>query len=404
MSEIQQNSRNSVQQSIAGMDVIGMTSDMVKIPSCSNTEFHESEIVLYISNLLRKEGIQASVSEALPGRYNLVATLNGNGNGRSLMLCGHMDTVPAYDMQDHLSGKVKDGRLHGRGACDMKGPLAAMLAAFIGIKRSGISLAGDLVFAAVIDEEETGKGVENLVKNGPFVDAAVIGEPTNLQLAVGQKGLEWIRIDVAGKKVHGGRMKEGINAIAMAGRLIEKIYREYVPVLDKRVHPVLGRPTINIGRIEGGDQPSTVAGSCSLSIDRRRVPEESLDQVYDELSALIDALHDEDPKFNAELKSYFYPEILMAHNPFCTDENDPIVVSAKTVMQRMAFSDLELTFFPAWTDAGILAGFTQAKCIVVGPGDLAFAHTPDEFIETTQLVQAAQFYGELALEYCSKER
>jgi acetylornithine deacetylase/succinyl-diaminopimelate desuccinylase len=404
MNELAQKNRDLIRNHIADIDVIAMTSDMVKIPSCSMTEFHETEMVRYIKDYLQKEGIQSEIQEALPGRHNLIAILKGSGDGLSLMLCGHMDTVPAYDMKDHLSGSVRDGRLHGRGACDMKGPLAAMLAAFVGVKRSGLTLKGDLVFAAVIDEEETGKGVEYLAKNGPFVDAAVIGEPTNMRLAVGHKGLEWIRIEVAGKKVHGGRMSEGINAIAMASRLIEKIYRDYVPVLDKREHPILGKPTINVGRIEGGDQPSTVAGSCSLSIDRRRVPEETLEQVYDELSALITDLHHEDPRFNAEIKSYFHPELLMAHNPFCTDEEEPVVVSAKKVMQEMEMENLDSTFFPAWTDAGILAGFTQARCIVVGPGDLAYAHTPDEFIETAQLGQAAQFYGELALEYCSKKR
>jgi acetylornithine deacetylase/succinyl-diaminopimelate desuccinylase family protein len=386
------------------IDVVKLTSELVKIPSCSETDFHENDVALYICNLLRENGLQADLSEALPGRFNVISVIKGRGEGPSLMLCGHMDTVPAYDMKDHLSGSVIDGVLHGRGACDMKGPLTAMLAAFIAVKQSGVALAGDLVFAAVIDEEETGKGVEHLAKHGPFVDAAVIGEPTNMQLALGHKGLEWISITVIGKKVHGGRMHEGINAIEMASRLIQKIYAEYVPILDTREHPILGKPTINIGKIEGGDQPSTVAGSCTISIDRRRVPEETQDQVYDELEYLISALHEVDSRFTANLTSYFPMSSLMDHKPFCTALDDPLAVSALFCMNQLSMENTTPTVFPAWTDAGILAGFTQAKCIVIGPGDLALAHTANESIEISQIEQAAQFYAALAFAYCNKNR
>ena len=123
------------------------------------------------------------------------------------MLSGHLDTVPAYGMENPFSGREADGILYGRGACDMKGPLAAMLAAFIGIKRSAMQLLGDLVFTGVIDEEEMGKGVEYLALHGPFVDGAVIGEPTNMRLALGHKGLEWMKINVFGKK--GSRRQDG---------------------------------------------------------------------------------------------------------------------------------------------------------------------------------------------------
>ena len=296
------------QHALAGIDVIQIASDLVKIPSCSQTRVRENDVSAYLYQLLNNEGIAAEVTEALPGRFNVTGILQGSGGGRSLMLCGHMDTVPAYDMQDPHSGLVENGVLHGRGACDMKGPLAAMLAAFIAIKRSNIRLKGDLIFAAVIDEEEMGKGVDYLALHGPFADGAVIGEPTSLRLALGHKGLEWIRVEVFGKKVHGGKMEEGINAIAMAGRLIGAIEQQYAPMIRERVHPLLGHPTINIGRIEGGDQPSTVPGSCTLEIDRRWIPGESLEQVYQELWDIILDLQQHDPRFKAEIKGYYPAE------------------------------------------------------------------------------------------------
>lgn len=383
--------------------MIKIASDLVKIPSCAQTRVRENDVSAYLYQLLCDEGIAAEVTEALPGRFNVTGVLQGNGGGRSLMLCGHMDTVPAYDMQDPYSGLIEGGCLHGRGACDMKGPLAAMLAAFFAIKRSEVRLKGDLVFAAVIDEEEMGKGVDYLALHGPFADAAVIGEPTGMRLALGHKGLEWIRVEVIGKKVHGGKMDLGINAVTMAARLIEKITNEYAPQLKTRFHPLLGHPTINIGRIEGGDQPSTVPGLCTLEIDRRWIPGESLEQVYRELAEIIADLQKADPRFRAEVKGYYPAEELLPHNPFCTELDDPLVASAIRSLQTLGFSDLEPAAFPAWTDAGILAGCTKTKCIVMGPGDLALAHTAGELIEVADLEKAARFYKQLALDYCQKD-
>lgn len=389
-----------MEEQIAKIDVVGIASNMVKIPSYSLLENSESEVAAYIHELLRSEGIRSELKEVEPGRTNIIAVLKGTGGGRSLMLCGHMDTVPAYGMSDPFSGRVEAGKLYGRGSCDMKGPLAAMLAALIGIKRAGIPLKGDLVFAGVIDEEQTGKGVEYLAKNGPFVDGAVIGEPTDMRLALGHKGLEWLKIDVFGKKVHGGNMDKGINAIAMASKLIERIYGQYTPELKRRKHPVLGHPTINIGKIEGGDQPSTVPGICTIEVDRRWIPEESLDQVYAELSAMISELHHQDPNFNAELKSYFSTDDLLPHKPFFTEESDPLVQSTDHALQLYQYPKIEHTVFPAWSDAGILAAYTAAKCIIMGPGNLTLAHTSEEYIETQSLEQATKIYGHLALKYC----
>ena len=384
--------------------MVGIASNMVKIPSYSLLENSESEMATYIHETLSAEGITTQLKEVEPGRFNVTGTLKGSGNGRSLMLCGHMDTVPAYGMEDPFSGRVEDGKLYGRGSCDMKGPLAAMLAAFIGIKRSGITLKGDLIFAGIIDEEQTGKGVEYLAKNGPFVDGAVIGEPTDMRLALGHKGLEWLKIDVIGKKVHGGNMDKGINAIAMASRLIARIYGQYTPLLKRRKHPVLGHPTINIGKIKGGDQPSTVPGICTLEVDRRWIPEENLDQVYAELSAIITKLQQQDPKFNAEIKSFFSTVDLLPHKPFYTEESDPLVQSANNALRQLRSQKRKPTVFPAWSDAGVLAAYTQAKCIIMGPGDLTLAHTSEEFIEIKSLEQAAIFYGMLAQDYCGDLR
>ena len=387
-------------QHVDGAGVVKLTAGLVQIPGCVQTDARERGVAAYIHRLLKTEGIPVELQQAQPGRDNVIATLKGAGGGRSLMLCGHMDTVPPYGMEDAYSGRVVDGILYGRGACDMKGGLAAMLAAIFGIQRSGIRLAGDLVLAAVIDEEEMGKGVDFLAEHGPFVDGAVIGEPTDLQIALGHKGLEWLKIEVRGKKVHGGRLEQGINAVAMAARLLERIYNDYVPRLNARAHPVLGRPTINAGRISGGDQPSTVPDLCTIEFDRRWVPSESLESVYAELNEIIDDLHRQDERFCAQVRGYYPAEALLPHNPFCTDPSDALVQSALLAGPACGLTPASLTAFPAWSDAGILAACTRASCIVLGPGDLALAHTARECVPVEQLKQAARIYAAIALDYC----
>lgn len=391
-------------QSIHQVDVVQIASDLIKIPSYSFLKEQEKQVALYLYQRFLEEDIPVELLEVEPGRFNVSARLPGkeNGKGKSLMLCGHLDTVPAYGMEDPFSGRIEQGILYGRGACDMKGPLASMVAALIGLKRSGLHLTGDLYFSGVIDEEETGKGIEAVVSHGPKVDGAVIGEPTSLRIAIGQKGLEWIRITVFGKKVHGGRMEEGINAIVQAGRLIERIERDYQPRLAERNHPVLGHPTINVGRIEGGDQPSTVPGSCMMEIDRRWIPEESLEQVYDELNELITEMQNEDKTFRAEIRGYYNQGELLQHKPFCISEQDPLVRSMKQAMRRLDLPDLGITNFPAWTDAGVLAGYSSTQCVIMGPGDLALAHSSQESIRVDELEKAAEIYGLLALSYCGQ--
>ena len=162
---------------------------------------------------------------------------------------------------------------------DMKGALAAAMCAMVELKESGTRLKGDLIFCGVADEEEAGIGTRSLIETGPEATYSVICEPTSLEINLGQKGLEWIEVSFRGHKVHGGAQKEGVNAIMMAGRFLHKLETEYLPKLAQRTHPVLGQATLNIGTIAGGDQPSTVADHCSIRLDRRCLPSETIAQV-----------------------------------------------------------------------------------------------------------------------------
>lgn len=264
----------------------------------------------------------------------------------------------------------------------------------------GIIAGGIVYYAAlnIMDEEEAGIGTESLIKTGPEATYAVIGEPTKLEIALGHKGLEWIEISFKGKKVHGGAQKDGVNAIMMAGRFLHKLETEYLPKLEKRTHPVLGTATLNIGTITGGDQPSTVADKCSIRLDRRCLTDETIAQVYEELQAICDELHEEDPKFEAEIRDVFNGET-MPHIPFCTDENSPLVKAAENALGREGMTPV-LTCFPAWSDAGFMNALTKSECIVLGPGDLSVAHSIHEKISKRQLLTAVSVYEEMAREIC----
>jgi succinyl-diaminopimelate desuccinylase len=384
------------------LDVESLAIDLIRIPSYSHTPRQEEKVADYIVAYFQRYGIEVKRQPVEEGRPNVIAKIPGNG-GPSIMFNGHIDTVPPYDMKEPFSGKIQNGNILGRGACDMKGPIAAMMTAMAAIKLSGVTPGGDIYFSAVVDEEEKGIGVEALIQDWPKVDAVIVGEGTDLELCLGHKGLEWIKIEVTGKKTHSGNAKAGINAITMAGRLITYLADEYKLILDTRVHPILGESCINIGTISGGDQPSTVADYCQLTIDRRFVPEETSEQVYRELVQATRVMTARYPGFSAKVSNFFEEGELLPHLPFCTDENSSIVTAIKETIWEQIGKETKLRGLSAWTDAGMIHSQTKADCIVFGPGSLKLAHTANESIPIDQLRQAVALYTGIALKFVGGE-
>ena len=386
----------------AELDVESLALDLIGIPSYSHTPRQEEKVADYIVSYFEKYGIEVKLQQVEEGRPNVIAKIPGNG-GPSIMFNGHIDTVPPYDMKDPFAGIIENGNIRGRGACDMKGPIAAMMTAMAAIKLAGVTPGGDIYFSAVVDEEEKGIGIEALIRNWPNVDAVIVGEGTNLDICLGHKGLEWIKIKVSGKKTHSGNAKAGINAIAMAGRLIAYLADEYELILDARIHPILGQSSINIGTIAGGDQPSTVADFCQLNIDRRFIPEETWEQVYQELIQATEVMKARYPGFSAEVSNFFEEGELLPHLPFCTDENRPIVAAIKQTIRGQLGKEPKIRGLSAWTDAGMIHSQTNADCIVFGPGSLNLAHTAHESIPIDQLRQAVLLYSGIALKFVGGE-
>ncbi|CCQ94709.1 Acetylornithine deacetylase or succinyl-diaminopimelate desuccinylase [[Clostridium] ultunense Esp] len=385
-------------------ELIKLTQDLIKIPSHKDVPNREKEVVDFIYRFCKENELEVELQDVDGARKNVLVYLRGTGNGKTLMFNGHTDTVPPYNMTiDPFKAEVKDGYIWGRGASDMKGPIASMLISMLAIKRSGIKLKGDIIFAGVLGEEEQSEGTEMLVKSGIKADGCIVGEPSNYEYAIGHRGLEWIEIKVKGKAAHGGVPNLGINAISKAAKLILKIEEEIYPKLKERFNEYMGPSVMNFGRIEGGSQPSTVADWCSIILDRRYIPGEDVESVFREYQDVIDALKEEDPDFDAELIRMEENFLTLDHLYLMTDPKDPIVLSTKNAIRKVTGREPEITRRRGWTDAALLSNFAKIPTVVTGPGNIAYSHTKDERVEIKHLIDYVDVYGKIAMEFCGVE-
>lgn len=391
-----------IKNEISEKAIIDLLEELVNIPSYPGIPDQETGVAERIQQFFASEGIESEVTHVVDGRSNVTARLKGKGGGKSLLLTGHTDTVPPYDMEDPCQMKIRAGNLVGRGVVDMKGALACMMTAMAAIKRSGINLKGDVVFAGVIDEEEKSEGTRALLKSGINTDAAVVGEPFEWDIGIGQKGLEWFELQVHGKAIHGGKQEEGINAIAKAAKLIQTLDEKLVPKINSRKHPIIGSSSMNYGMIKGGFQPSTVAGECLIQFDRRWVPGEKYEEIIREYQDVLDFLHGQDPEFKAELKvmDVSVMETGYIHEAMEIELDHPIVELAESKIFEIAGVKPKKLPFPAWTDAGLLSSYGKIPTIILGPGNPGSAHTAHEFLEISCLVPFAVVYAAIAADFC----
>ena len=377
--------------------------DLVMTPSHRGVERQEEATVRVLDRYLRLHGLVPEIVEVVPGRPNLLCTVAGPKPGRTLVLCGHTDTVPLNDGRPGVgfSAEVRDGCLLGRGSVDMKGALAAMAATLAALERTEALESGAVTLAAVVDEEMESLGAEHVVASGLRADGAIVGEPTSNRLALGHKGLEWIEIAFDGKAAHGGTPRAGINAIDAAARFATLVRETLQPELAARAHPLLGPPTINLGTIHGGDQPSTVAARCVLAVDRRSVPGETYGTIVAELRELLDAVESAMPGLRSSIGRMPGGMATLEHLPTVLSETHPLAVAAASACREQRGHREPPVAFPAWTDAALLAEFGGIPCVVLGPGDLSLAHSPGERVPLAEVEEAARIYAATALDFCA---
>ncbi len=316
------------------------------------------------------------------------------------MFNGHLDTVPPFAMKNPFEAKVINDKIRGRGTADMKGALAAMIAVMLGVQRSGLKLCGELIFTGTIGEETYSHGAAHLLGSGQRADFIIVGEPTELQPCVAHKGVLRVEVVFVGHEAHGSAPEQGINAIYKASQWINAIENEYLPRLVEIIHPLLGRPTLNVGTINGGTGAAIVPNRCSVVIDYRILPGQSRKTVLNELRHTLVSFAQKDPTFKAELKEMntFHN---VPHDAFEASSDSQLVKLLCTAYQEEFGRQTTPAGCPFWTDAALFAQIPQAQVIVCGPGNIAQAHSNDEYIERRQLWAAWRIYSRLAVALCA---
>jgi acetylornithine deacetylase/succinyl-diaminopimelate desuccinylase len=383
-------------------EAMELTARLIRIPSHWEVPEKEVEVVRAIVAFLEAERIPYELQKVEGERYNVIARIPGAGSGRSLALVGHLDTVPPFDMTvPPFDGLRQGNRLYGRGAVDMKGPVATMLLTLAAFARTGIVPEGDLCFAGVLAEETNSDGCETLVASGFRTDGAIVGEPSAGEYSIGHRGLEWIEVEFFGKRAHGAIPEAGVNAIVHAAAFVQRVQERIVPALRRRTHPAMGQSVMNFGTISGGTQPSTVADRCLIRLDRRYLPDESVESVLAEYQEILDELAREDPTFKAELRRM--PENLMRiydHVSLETSPEDPLVTTLLSVLEDVRGMPPSLSTRRGWTDAALLSRYGRIPTVVYGPGNISRSHTAEEYITAEELEEGLRAYLLLALRYC----
>jgi acetylornithine deacetylase/succinyl-diaminopimelate desuccinylase family protein len=365
--------------------------DLVRLPSVNpmtraltGPEIYEHQVTAYLEEFFRKLGVRWERQPIAPLRENIVAHSDLPGARPTVILEAHQDTVPADNMTvAPFAAAIEGDKLYGRGACDIKGGMAAMLAAFARLVRERPAQGSNVVMACTVDEEHTFLGVSRLVRDALHADMAVVAEPTQLQIVVAHKGVVRWSIDTLGRACHSSTPEQGRNAIYAMGEVLDTT-RKYADWLRaSKTDPLLGPPTLSVGRIEGGSSVNTVPDRCRIEIDRRLIPGEHPSQAPADLTAYLrDALGVDFP-FEASAPWLYTPALAPDLSRDLVHRLGRAIASVKGSHQ--------VTAVPYGTDAGVIAE-AGIPAVVFGPGDIACAHTRDEWVSLREVEEAGEIY------------
>lgn len=367
--------------------------DLIALPSvnpafipATDPRAGERRVADFLASVAAAGGLEVEFQEVLPGRSNLLARLVPSGKVRQrILLAPHMDTV-GVTSDDQFDPRFQQGRLYGRGACDTKGSIAVYLTALLELAASKTRpLSTEIVLAALIDEENGQSGSRHLARSRFKADLAIVGEPTRLSVVTAHKGDLWLQLETRGKAAHGSRPELGKNAIHQMAKIVDLLETDYARQLRRRRHPLLRHPTINVGTISGGRQPNIVPDQCAIHIDRRTIPGENDAAVKREILAFL--------RQRGAPARLIDTKVDEPAPPMETDIRRPLVQQLLQAAHQTKPAGVD--FF---TDAGVLAS-AGIPCVVFGPGDIAQAHTNDEWVSTRQLETGTRilrrFFGTL---------
>jgi len=370
--------------------------DLIRInsvnPSLVPGGIGEKQIAQYLDELFLREGIQSEVQKVGKDRLNVVARVRGREGGPRILLNGHLDTVGVAGMKAPFEAREDDGEIYGRGSQDMKGGLAAAVAGLLAFSRNRPKFCGEVIFAAVADEEDRSIGTEHFLRNQPKdqpIDFCIVFEPTDLKVCTAHKGFAWLEVTVSGKAAHGSRPNEGIDAIRHMGRVLEQLERLDKHLRSTPVHPLLGSGSLHASLIEGGREWSSYPDRCVLKYERRTVPPENEETVQKELDAILQKLAKAATDFQAE------GQLICSRSPLQQDRKNPFAVQ---------FHQQAVNHFPKLTTWGTVSFWTDAAliseagipCVVFGPRG-AGLHSLEECVVASDVVACAELLHDFIL-------
>jgi acetylornithine deacetylase len=389
-------------------DVVSLLAELVSINSVNASMQGgpgEAELAQRVAAFGRDLGASVTLEEVLPGRPNVTLTLPGTSEGparrfdrpRRLLFDVHLDTVPIEGMTDPLTPRISEGRMWGRGTCDTKGSLAATLIALRRLAAEPGPRRHEVVLLGTVDEEYRKRGVLHAVQRGLSASAAIVGEPTNLRPVVAHKGAVRWRLITHGRAAHSSRPESGNNAVYQMVEVIEELRERLEPALAQGQHPLLTPPTLTVGRIEGGVGVNIVPERCVIEIDRRTLPQEDPEAILAQIDALMADLMRRREGLRVEREAPFLSERGLETAP------DSAVVRAlqgacRDVLGAGAATEPEGV--PYGTDATHLEGIPT---VVFGPGDIAQAHTADEWVDLAQVEAGAEISYRLMRSFAAGE-
>jgi acetylornithine deacetylase len=380
--------------SLIGPGVISqLLAALVRTPSV-NPAFNgagEDRIAAFVESRLTAACIPCARLEGDTGRPSIVARLHGSGGGPALMLYAHLDTVGVEGMEEPFEPRMVRGRMLGRGAYDMKGGLAACIAALEVLHGSGDHLRGDVLLAAVSDEEEASLGIREVLLQHT-ADAAIVTEPTNLELCVAHKGFCWVEVETRGRAAHGSRPAEGVDANLAMGAVLHTLAELEHDLRTRAPHPLLGPPSLHVARLDGGTGASTYAARCVALVERRTVPGETDGSVIEEIDRALEAARRHRPGLEVERR------LMLSRPAFVAEPDSPIERAVDEAVREVTGAPPPRVGASFWMDASLIAG-SGIPTVVIGPVG-GGAHAPDEWVDLASVERLADILIETARRYC----
>ncbi len=373
--------------------VVALTQEMVRL-NTTNPPGNETPVIELLEARLLSAGFETAVVPYPVGenRSQLVARRRGSGQRPGLLFSGHVDVVPPGDIPwsvPPFSGEIRDGQLYGRGSCDMKGGVAALVVAAETLSRDGRELQGDLVVAVTADEERNCLGAEALMADTGHrelfhgLGAALVAEPTALQLYIAEKGALWVEVIFRGRTAHGSMPHLGANAVSAAAEFLYRWEQEYVTLGAE--HPLLGKPTITAGAMNGGVKINVIPDSCVLQLDMRTVPPLTHAVVLQQLETLAATVC-------AGRPGNSWSRVLLSDRPSVSCPADSSLAAALSHAVAAEGIDPSPRGVPYCTEACIWVPELGIPAVICGPGDPGMAHQPDESVPVDQLDAAVRVY------------